>query len=263
LREDHKQALLFLLEQLNKEATIPVRFVFMDVPAGEEKRQLGTYGFIAGVHQYVAALLDKSSVDALTLGFLFEKLVLSLTDLGIQTCWLGGTFDKDAFAKAAGMLEHEHMPLVTPVGYKKDKARIFESTMRKTIGADKRKPWKDLFFSMDNGSSLSEEEAGEYALTLEMVRLGPSASNKQPWRIVKEKNRYHFFLDRTKGYGVTGYDIQKNDMGIAMFHFEKTADEMGLVGSWSNLEPTPKWESWEYVITWSSVPKDAEDTQSR
>jgi len=60
-----------------------------------------------------------------------------------------------------------------------------------------------------------------------MVRIAPSASNKQPWRIVKIEGAWHFFLERTKGYGdgiifklLKLADIQRLDMGIAMCHFE-------------------------------------------
>lgn len=250
LDDKTKKELLVLLEELNKNTKLRVRFVFMDLDPGEEKQQLGTYGFISGASQYVAALLDKSETDARSLGYLFEELVLFATDLGVQTCWLGGTFDKEAFGENAGVKENEYMPLVTPVGFKKDKQRIFETTMRKTIGADKRKPWKNLFYDGDQDEALLEEKAGDYRTVLEMVRLGPSASNKQPWRILKKENAYHLFLERNKGYGVGEYDIQMNDMGIAMCHFEWTAKELGLNGTWKQTEPAPAWDDKEYVITW-------------
>ncbi|MGH4140908.1 hypothetical protein [Clostridium sp.] len=65
----------------------------------------------------------------------------------------------------------------------------------------------NCFFETDGLVPLNEDSAGEYVVPLEMVRLGPSASNKQPWRIIKDKNAYHFFLCRTKGYGVSGIAI--------------------------------------------------------
>lgn len=34
---------------------------------------------------------------------------------------------------------------------------------------------------------LEKEEAGNYEAALEMVRIAPSASNKQPWRILKKR----------------------------------------------------------------------------
>ena len=34
---------------------------------------------------------------------------------------------------------------------------------------------------------LTEEEAGDYQFPLEMLRLAPSAVNKQPWRVVADE----------------------------------------------------------------------------
>jgi len=48
---------------------------------------------------------------------------------------------------------------------------------------------------------LTKTKANKYTPVLEMVRLSPSASNKQRWRLVLEGNCIHFFLQRTRGYG--------------------------------------------------------------
>ena len=62
---------------------------------------------------------------------------------------------------------------------------------------------------------------------LEMVRLGPSASNKQPWRIVRKDGFYHFFIQRTKGYRnvmtrlVQIEDMQRLDMKSALRAYEQ------------------------------------------
>lgn len=78
---------------------------------------------------------------------------------------------------------------------------------------------------------MDENEAVEFELPLEMVRLGPSASNKQPLRIIKDENTFHFFVCRNKGYGIAGYDLQKNDIGIAKCHFDLTIKELEIKGS--------------------------------
>jgi hypothetical protein len=92
-----------------------------------------------------------------------------------------------------------------------------------------------------------------------MVRLGPSASNKQPWRIVRDGRLWHFYLLRTPRYianlgsklGAIA-DIQRLDMGIAMCHFELTALEKGLGGQWVVNEPmlqAPEGKG-RYVVSW-------------
>jgi hypothetical protein len=88
-------------------------------------------------------------------------------------------------------------------------------------------------------------EADGFAAVLEGVRMAPSASNKQPWRIVRTGADWHFYLQRTKGYGKGSpifrllrlTDLQRVDLGIALCHFELAAREAGLAGEWVLDEP--------------------------
>lgn len=86
-----------------------------------------------------------------------------------------------------------------------------------------------------------------------MLRLAPSASNKQPWRILKSEDAFHFYLKRTQGYNKMGKgtDLQKLDIGIAMSHFEIACKELKLKGEWTNMNPkitSPEID--EYCVTW-------------
>ncbi len=93
-----------------------------------------------------------------------------------------------------------------------------------------------------------------------MLRLALSASNHHPWRIAQDGNRYHFYLQRTPGYGpgssafimLNIADLQRVDMRIAMCHLELTARELGLTGQWEvrNIGPTKLSSTPEYVVTW-------------
>lgn len=118
-----------------------------------------------------------------------------------------------------------------------------------------------LFFAGAFGNTLTTDAAGEYAEPLEMVRWAPYASNKQPWRIVRIDDAWHFYLQRTQGYGkgtmlfniLRLADLQRVDMGIAMCHFELAAREPGLNGCWVLDDPklqTPYGA--EYSATWTA-----------
>ncbi|MCD8501479.1 MAG: hypothetical protein LRY71_07120 [Bacillaceae bacterium] len=76
----------------------------------------------------------------------------------------------------------------------KREAETFDKTLRYVTKADNKKAWEELFFNENFNQSLSKVDAGQLATPIEMVRLGPSASNKQPWRIVlsndKKKNSF-------------------------------------------------------------------------
>jgi hypothetical protein len=122
-----------------------------------------------------------------------------------------------------------------------------------------RYSWDKLFFLDSIHNPLSTETAGDFALPLEMVRLAPSASNKQPWRIIKQDHLWHFYIQRTQNYPSPVFnfllglaDLQKIDLGIAMAHFELTANEHDLKGSWINQKPDLDVSDafLEYNITW-------------
>lgn len=256
LEDKDLERLNAFINEINKEIKIKARFkIVSNLGTGkEESKKLGTYGFISGDNSYVIGIMDKGDNNALEFGYAFEKIILFATDLGIQTCWLGGTFSKENFQEISGLNENEFIPIISPLGYKKEKQRVFETAMRAIIGADKRKSWSELFFNKSM-LPLNENDESEFKVPLEMVRLGPSASNKQPWRIIKDENIYHFFVCRTKGYGVADYDLQKNDIGIAKCHFDLTLKEIGINGSWLKLNEIDVLNDWEYIISWIPLDK--------
>jgi hypothetical protein len=153
------------------------------------------------------------------------------------------------------------VPAVVSLGHIENLEKAKNAFARKAAGSQSRLPWERLFFNDTFGNPLPMEQAAGWAEALEMVRLGPSASNKQPWRIVKKADAWHFYLRRTKGYG-TGFlfkllkiaDIQRLDMGIAMCHFELTARQLGLLGGWKVEDPgieKPD-ELTEYTVSWKA-----------
>ena len=188
-----------------------------------------------------------------------EKIILCATDLGLGTCWLGGSFNRSRFAKKIAASKNEIIPAVTSVGYISGRPRKFDQVIRKEAVADHRRPWDWLFFDGDFGSPLTNQAAGSYATPLEMLRLGPSASNQQPWRIVKDVDIWHFYLQRKLGYRDNSLakllktaDLQRVDMGIAMCHFELTAQELDLTGRWMVADPGIKMPDalTEYTVSW-------------
>lgn len=123
--------------------------------------------------------------------------------------------------------DSEVMPAVTPLGYPAAKKSVRESLMRKAIKADNRLAFETLFFRNTFQEPLSPESAGRFREALEMVRLAPSAGNKQPWRAVVCDNVVHFYEKRTMSPNALG-DIQKVDIGIALAHFALTMEESGV-----------------------------------
>ena len=143
-------------------------------------RRLGTYGFIKGATGFLIGATKLADDNLEDFGYLMEKIVLYTTGLGLGTCWLGGTFTKSSFAKSISAGKDEIVPAVVSVGYIAEKPRMIETLMRKNPNSDNRLSWEKLYFDGDFGIPLKKESVGDYELPLSMVRLAPSASNRQP-----------------------------------------------------------------------------------
>lgn len=240
LAKEDKEQLTAYADRIRGPFDAQVRLVLVDSAEIAEKAggKIGTYGVIKGARDYVAAVMEKGAHDLEQVGYVLEALILYAASLGLGTCWLGGTFRRSDFARLVALKDNEMMPAVTPIGYPGDKKSMLESFMRFAAGSNNRKPWQELFFHEKAGVSLTESEAGAYREALDAVRLAPSASNKQPWRIVKDKSGYHFYLKPNKGYGERlGFNIQRIDLGIAMCHFEMMLQESGIEGMWEVEDP--------------------------
>lgn len=251
INEDALKTMEAYAEELSAAAVSGARFFLTGRDADTGKgEKLGTYGVIAGARRFMVGVANKQRMDEAEFGYLFEKWVLAATALDLGTCWLGGTFKREDFAKNAALLDSEFIPIVSPVGIKRERRSVIDRVMRAGAGSDKRKPPEELFFDLTPDKPLAAGDYGAYATALEAVRIGPSASNKQPWRVVRLPEGFAFYLCRTKGYGVAAYDIQKNDIGIAMCHFELAAAEGGLNGHWDKTPPETLAGGWEFVAFW-------------
>lgn len=236
------------LDQDDDPFGVPITFTILDADKDGVSSPV-----ILGENTYVAGKYKKQKNAEIAFGYSFEKFILYATSLGLGTVWLAATIDRKAFEKAINLGEDEVMPAVTPLGYAANKRSMRENLMRKGMKSDQHLPFEKLFFEGDFQHPMQEENAGEWSSPLAMVRLSPSATNKQPWRAVTEGNRVHFYEEKTKGYDreSTG-DIQKVDLGIALCHFEIAAKEVGLSGRFIQSDPgITTAEGTEYIATYT------------
>jgi len=237
----------------------PLRFtIAVATPADPQAlKTLGTYGFIRDPAAFIIGAVKTGERDLEDYGYVMQMIILLATELDLGTCWLGGTFNKSAFARRIGKSADETVPAVAALGCRTGARGTMDRFIRWGAGSKNRLPFKNLFASQAANAPLTHAAADAYSLPLEMVRLGPSASNKQPWRMLLGRDRAHLFLLRTPGYNkqyLRIADIQRLDMGIAMCHFELAARELGIMGAWGKAEQAPAspWEKAEYVATWRS-----------
>jgi hypothetical protein len=223
-------------------------------------RGLTTYGFIKNPMAYIAGVAPRSPYSLEDFGYQMEYAVLYATSLGLGTVWLGGTFNKSRFSMRMKISEEEELPAVVATGLPADSPRFIDTIIRRQVTADNRKDWSELFFNGAFGSPLTRKMAEPYVEVIEMVRQAPSASNKQPWRIVRDGALWHLYLQRTALYkprntllvGIA--DMQRIDIGIAMCHFELSAKELKLPGHWIIREPALRLPNnlTEYVVSWEA-----------
>lgn len=251
----------FLASKTEGPLGTPLRFALVAATAESRAalKGLGTYGFIDGATGFIVGAMAPGPKSLEDYGYTLEHAVLLATELGLGTCWLGGTFTKSSFARAIAVHGEETVPAVIATGYAAAHDGVRELT-RLGAGSKRRLPREQLFFDGAFGAPLETGRSGPFDQVLEGVRWAPSASNRQPWRIVRRGDAWHFYLQRTPHYGrgslkfmLLGLaDLQRVDMGIAMCHWELGARDLGLAGRWVIEDPglplpTP---AAEYVASW-------------
>lgn len=214
---------------------IKIQFIEKNLAPNGEK--LGTYGIIKGAQLYIGITVPNEEYAPEAVGYEFEQLVLYAASLGLGTCWLGGTFNRSAFTAAMKIGENEIFPILSPLGYPAQKKSFMEQMMRRTVKASGRVGWNELFFKDNFDKTLSKKDAGIYAFPLEMLRLAPSAVNKQPWRVVVSGNHVHFFEKQFLKADAGSVDMQRIDVGIGICHFHLALLESGKTGYFQRKKP--------------------------
>jgi nitroreductase len=213
--------------------------------------KLGTYGVIKGASCFlIGSLIENSKINTIAFGKAFEEVVLEATALGLDTCWMAGTYKMKDFRSLITLGEGEQIVIVSPLGYEAETPRKLDRFMRFAAKSNSRKPWEKLFFGA-NGEPLSSGSQGTSAELLEMVRIAPSSSNKQPCRVIVEGDKFHFYADKKTSHVFRNLNSGHCDGGIAMAHFEQTAKHLELNGAWNYLEPSSIMRTdLEYLGSW-------------
>ncbi len=208
-----------------------------------EKGKIGTYGVISRAQAFIIGAVERASFAMEDFGYCLEGILLRATELGLGSCWLGGIFDRGAAGKALGIGPKDLVPACSPLGVPADRQSIQERIIRFSAGSRARKPASELFFEERGGVWQALEQPGIWAEVLEAVRVGPSASNKQPWRILVSERagrpELDLFLEEDRRYNsmLGEIKLQDMDMGIAMRHVEVAARAQGIGGAWLRHAP--------------------------
>ena len=157
---------------------------------------IAKYGKFENVSNYIAVIAPKSNDDSVIAGYYGEKLVLLIQTLGMNTCWVGGSFKKVREVYTIG--PGEELKCVISLGY----------------GASQgvQHPQKKTFADV----AQAQEPAPEwFKKGVEAALLAPTAVNQQKFRfILHDGNR----VEAVAKFSLIGYSHL--DLGIAKYHFE-------------------------------------------
>lgn len=150
------------------------------------------YGLIKNCNNYIILAGKESDDLEENVGYYGECLVLKLLEMGINSCFVGGTYKKkkvnddlpDGYKKV----------LVIAIGY-----GIDNGTKSKTKTFDE--------------ISISNEVPDWYKKGIELVLLAPSAVNQKKWQ-------FEFVEPNGVRINSNGKFFPKVDLGIAKFNFE-------------------------------------------
>ena len=246
LKKEDAEKILAYAEGLTNPFGLPITWRILD-----GKKNGLTSQVLVGANTYIAGKMQRAPHAEEAFGYAFEDLVLYAESLGLGTTIIAGTMNRQTFERVMETGQDEVMPCVSPLGYPAQKMSMREGIMRKSIKADSRFLFDEIFFNGSFDTPLTQDDAGQLADPLEMVRWAPSAVNKQPWRIVVDGSSVHIYEKKSRGYvDGTGWDLQKIDIGIAMYHLTLGLKEQGRTITFAENDPgLAAGEDTEYIIS--------------
>lgn len=187
-----------LVENINEKSNLNIEFIEDGSQAFLNIKK--TYGMFKNVKSLLLMKGNKEDKDLKEkVGYYGEEIILEIVDMGLGTCWVGGTYEKETF----DIKNDEELVCVIVIGKVEDS--IKDSIIRKVMSKN-RKDIKERIITDKNIPKWIEEG-------LDAVKLAPSARNSQKAMFVyKDKVLTAQIAD--------DYPFDMVDLGIAKKHFE-------------------------------------------
>ncbi|TCL56680.1 putative nitroreductase [Kineothrix alysoides] len=199
ITSQEKENIICFVHQLNEASGLTM--AFMEDGSGAFEKLRKSYGLFTNVRSLILMKGKKGDKDLKEkIGYYGEDLVLAITDLGLGTCWVGGSFDKDELPVDNG----EELVCVIVVGKVEapsQKEKIVRSaTHRKVKRMEER--------------IISDQPLPQWVQNgMKAVLFAPSAKNTQKVMFEYENNVLCAQI-------ADDYSMDMVDLGIAKKHFE-------------------------------------------
>ncbi len=184
-----------LISECNASASLNIQLCLNEPEAF--KSILAKYGRFKNVNNYIALVAKKEPGSDEKLGYYGEKLVLKAQELGLRTCWVGGSYSKGKAVCAVN--EGEKLYIVIALGYSdEDGIPHKNKSIEKLCRVDGVMPdW--------------------FRRAMEAAMLAPTAINQQSFTFTLKGNK----VCAKAGLG----PYAKLDLGIVKLHFELGAGD--------------------------------------
>ncbi len=194
-----KENIVSLIYQLNEVSGLTMEF--KEDGSGAFGKLRKSYGLFTNVRSLILMKGKKDDKDLKEkIGYYGEDLVLAITDLGLGTCWVGGTFDKNELPIDSS----EELICVVVVGKVEapslTEKMVRSATHRKVKGMEER--------------IISDQPLPQWVQNgMKAVLFAPSAMNTQKVMFKYENNILSAQI-------ADDYSMDLIDLGIAKKHFE-------------------------------------------
>ncbi len=203
----------------------------------------GYHKFLVGAPQYLVLLSEEHPQAGLNAGFLMEDLVLKLTDLGLDSCWVTFT-DSEQVKESLGVDSELHVAAIVAFGYGVKTTRRLRLKIKSMSNIDiiakrhyfePKQSVSDLVHRGSWGSKNGLNDAiGFYDDMLweafYAASLAPSYLNRQAYGFLLKEGQVSL-VRRPDQYN-TPIDSDLS-LGIVLHHFTVVAQEWAGKLSWS------------------------------
>ncbi len=208
-----------------------------------EHGNVDTKNLITNAPAFVIVIIENNNRAIFDAGYVFEKFVLFLESLGLGTCYLNSGFQRDSVELETPLKDGEVMILASPIGFeggkKSFKAKGCDAFLKRNNGRD----IDQTFFANKEKEAIKDPELRD---KMKYLTWAPSGLNTQPWRIIFEGDRAHFYIDKKiAAKKRMGFDIHILDIGIIVCHYV-IAFNKNVFKTEDN--PT-EYEDMDYVVT--------------
>ncbi len=216
--------------------------VVRELPAAVFTGVVGSYGKVVGARSGLIVVgQENAPCFQEAAGYVGEATILQAQAQGLESCWVGGFFDRDLTQSLVELAPGERVLAISPLGRAQARLRTGERVLKRIVGAHKRLPIEAIAPGFDEDTWPAWAAEG-----VRLARVAPSAVNRQPWQFRLEIDTpipYSYagptgaVTISVEDRGRFGSVSRRLDCGIAMLHFEVGARLMGSSGCWETLEP--------------------------